>query len=120
MAFLTTWLKQAGGMILAGLLLCVSIAPAIDSLVCSSDAPAVASVHTQAEHAVASETSDRGHADDAGAPCLHGHCHHGATAMPALQQAEATVALHSQRLHADRGRVTTAGRQFEMIRPPRA
>lgn len=120
MAFLTTWLNQAGGVILACLLLCMSVAPAIDSLVCSSDAPAVGNAHAEAERAVASETSEQGHADDAGAPCLHGHCHHGAVAMPALQQAEATVSLDGQRLQADRGRVETAGRQFEMIRPPRA
>ena len=120
MAFLTTWLKQTGGAILAALLLCVSIAPAIDSLVCSSDAPAIASAHADAVHAVSSKAAEQGHADDAGAPCLHGHCHHGAAAIPALQQAEASVALQSQRLHADRRRVMTAGRQFEMIRPPRA
>lgn len=120
MAFLTTWLKQAGGVILAALLICVSIAPAIDSLVCSSDATAIASVHADAMASVASETSEQGHADDAGAPCLHGHCHHGAAALPALQQADAAVSFHGERLSADRRRVTTAGRQFEMIRPPRA
>lgn len=114
---LATWLRRTGGVILACLMLCLSLAPAIDSLVCSADTPAVAEMHGDAMATANSSTPDKGH-DDGGAPCLHGHCHHGSAALPALQQADATVAFAGPRHPADRGRAPTVGRQFEMFRPP--
>lgn len=95
MAALSTWLKQTGGALFAALLLCLTIVPTFDSLVCSSDAPAAASkaAHTGDLAAAAHDHGDPSHRDSGGDACIHGHCHQTSApvALADAQLAQASI-----------------------------
>jgi hypothetical protein len=83
MTILSTWLKQAGTAFFAALLLCLTIVPTFDSMVCASEAPAAAGVMAGAgdQFAVNDKHGDGSHRDSGGDACIHGHCHQ--TSAPA-------------------------------------
>ncbi len=88
MAMLSTWLKQTGGAFFACLMLCLSVVPTMDAVICSSDAPPVA------EQAFAAhDHTGAAHQDGGGDACVHGHCHQ--TASPAALVEVALAQIHA-------------------------
>ncbi len=70
-------LRRMGGTVFACLLLCLTIAPVVDSLFCASEASAAERVSSPAcdqASVVAHDHGDKGH-PDSGDACVHGHCH---------------------------------------------
>lgn len=85
MATLSTRLKQIGGALFACLMLCLSVIPTLDAVICSSDAPAAAEqafARSGGKAVVAAhDHTGAAHQDGGGDACVHGHCHQ--TASPA-------------------------------------
>ncbi|WP_145998337.1 hypothetical protein [Caulobacter flavus] len=78
MARLSTWLKHTMGAIFACLVLCLSLVPTLDSMVCSSDTSAVELVQTTPGQQVtdpAHNHGGNGQRETGGDACIHGHCH---------------------------------------------
>lgn len=84
MASLATWLRTASGALCALLLLILTLAPAIDSLVCGpEDAASVSALVGVSAEPTGQDQVDGSHHRTAGAEaCAHGHCHHTAVAVP--------------------------------------
>lgn len=93
MAGAATWLKRTGGALFAVLMLCLTLVPTLDSVLCGSDAAPAASIRVDGQHASALGHGDT-HREGAGDACVHGHCHQPASpASPAeMQLTAASVA----------------------------
>lgn len=113
---LTAW-RRFGAAFAALVLAVLALGPSLESAMCADEAPATA------EAAAYLLTSDAGHADDHGRAdgCVHGHCHHGAPYTPEPATSAAPSLAHAAaRLTPDGDAVPPAGRQFDLMRPPRA
>lgn len=75
MARLSTWLKQTGGAIFACLVLCLSLVPTLDSMVCSSDTPTAEARSADQLVDAGHDDGVKGHPEAGGDACIHGHCH---------------------------------------------
>ncbi len=84
MMALKTWYKQAGGALIACLLMAFVGAPTLDSAVCARDGerPAAVNHAMAAQIASADHHQDKGH-DGGSDVCIHGHCHHGSPCVGA-------------------------------------
>jgi hypothetical protein len=111
---LTAW-RRFGAAFAALVLAVLALGPSLESALCADEAPAEATAFLLA--------SDAGHADDHGRAdgCVHGHCHHGAPYAPEpATSAAPTLAYAAARLTPGGDAAPPAGRQFDLIRPPRA
>lgn len=113
-----TW-RKIGTALAALVLTLLTFGPGIDSLICKDEGGMTAAA-AEAVLTVAGDF-DASHTTDHAAPCVHGHCHHGATYVgnleaQALEAVEPPPAAHPL----VRGRVPTSDPKFGLIRPPRA
>jgi hypothetical protein len=106
------------GAALAALVLAVlTFGPSLDGLLCHDENGPSAAAQSGVETAPAQDSD--GHADEAG-PCVHGHCHHGATFLAAAPLDAVAASAPSGRQVWEQARVSTSDPKFGLIRPPRA
>jgi hypothetical protein len=126
----STWWQRFGAALFALVLAVLTFGPGLDAIVCRDESGLNAAA---AEHvAVAATQADVSHFDAKtntkadlsdhgadGSACIHGHCHHGASCVPAeVRLADGVQAL---RLHHElsRSRVIVSDPKFALKRPPR-
>ncbi len=113
---LTAW-RRFGAVFAALVLAVLALGPSLESALCADEAPAAAEA---AAFLLVSETD---HADDHGRAdgCVHGHCHHGAPYAPEPATSTAPSLVYAAaRLTPGEDAAPPAGRQFDLMRPPRA
>jgi hypothetical protein len=121
MARTATWLKTVSGALCALLLLVFTFAPAVDALLCGSeDVPAASAQVSAGEGAVDQDHTDKTPHGNAADICSHGHCHHGASAVPTMS---AVLAVNDRRpliLSPEAGGVPSSNVPDGPKEPPRA
>lgn len=124
MATLSTWLKQTGGALFACLMLCLSIVPTLDAVICSSDAPAAAKqAFVQSGGKVVVATHDHtgaAHQDGGGDACVHGHCHQSASPTALVDVALAANIASPARLTPAETGLPPSRAPDGLMEPPRA
>jgi hypothetical protein len=107
-------------MALAALVLIVlTFGPSLDSLVCQGERGLSVSAAELSVSSAMPDPDERGHPGDGA--CIHGHCHHGGSYVPASPvAAEAPGRLAAVDLRPARARVRTSDPKFGLMRPPRA
>lgn len=115
------WWRKLGAVLAALVLGLLTFGPSLDSIVCHDEAGMSAAA---SELPTAAEASDQGGgwpSDDALGACVHGHCHHGASYVPAMAAAAASGQEPMTDNHPlPRDRVRTSDPKFGLMRPPRA
>lgn len=122
-AELSTWLKQTGGAIFAALVLCLSLVPTLDSMVCSTDTQTVESVLTKAGDQVVEAAHDhggKGHREAGGDACIHGHCHQSVSPAAAVNAQLAVAHVSDANLTPAETGVLPSRAPEGLMEPPRA
>lgn len=121
----SSW-RACGGLLVALVLAVLVMGPSLDALLCRDDAAAHAVAGATGQDLLAAQDApadaDDDGDDDAG-PCVHGHCHHGASvgAPPAIAIAIADRASGTGTLHPLVEVSLPPGQSpFGLDRPPRA
>ncbi|WP_297511405.1 hypothetical protein [uncultured Caulobacter sp.] len=122
MASVATWLRNASGALCALLLLAFTIVPSFDSIVCGSEqAPGVSAQVGAGDAAISQDHGAKSQHGKAGAEaCAHGHCHHGASAAPAVSAKLAANAILSLTLAPGASGVPPSNPPDGPEEPPRA
>lgn len=122
MALTATWLRTVSGALCALLLLVFTIAPAVESVICASeDAPSVSVPSAFGDVPTRSDHGEQPPFGKAGADvCAHGHCHHGASAVPVFGAVLAVKTMVPLALAPGAGGVPPSNRPEAPSEPPRA
>jgi hypothetical protein len=122
MARTAAWLKTVSGALCALLLLVFTFAPAIDALLCGSeDAPVASAQASDAQIAFSQNHTDKAqHGKAGGEVCAHGHCHHGASAVPSVSAVLAVNDVRPLILAPEAGGVPPSNQPDGPTEPPRA
>lgn len=114
-AGLTAW-RRFGAAFAALVLAVLALGPSLDGVLCAGDAPSAVQVAVS----LGSPGADA-HDHERTDGCAHGHCHHGAPQAPEPAVAPAApLAYAAARLTPAKDAASPAGRQFDLMRPPRA
>lgn len=123
----TGW-RKLGAALFALVLAVLTFGPGIDAVLCQAD-PGMNVAAAEHVHAAAAETP-QAHADAApsdgddhgpdGMACIHGHCHHGASYVPAQLRSPGAMTPVAMRHELRRSGGVAIDRQFALKRPPRA
>jgi hypothetical protein len=130
MTSISTGWQRLGAALFALVLTVLTFGPGIDAMLCRDDAGMSAaaaehvhagSVDTAQPHvdAAPSDGDFSDHGPD-GMACIHGHCHHGASYVPAQVRSPGDIAAVATRHELRRSRVAVLDRKFALKRPPRA
>lgn len=115
------WWRKLGAVFAALVLSVLTFGPSLDGILCHDEGGLSAAAAELPSLKASPDADLTGHKADGLAPCIHGHCHHGAAYVPVLPIASETpheLRIHAQRL--PRQRVATSDPKFGLMRPPRA